>query len=80
MRFLRNPNITVAVLAVYTILMFIIFMPQNDEVSCTEKLVTGGVSVAVLALLWVLLRKREKLRREREHEMQERKEKLRAGE
>ena len=80
MRFLRNPNITVAVLAVYTILMFIIFMPQNDEVSCTEKFVTGGVSVAVLALLWVLLRKREKLRREREHEMQERKEKLRAGE
>lgn len=74
MRFLRNPNITVAVLAVYTALMFIIFMPQNNEVSITEKWVTGGVSVAVLALLWVLLRKREKLRREREREMQERRE------
>ena len=31
------------------------------------------LTVLVLALLWVLLRKREKLRREREREMMERK-------
>lgn len=69
MRFLRNPNVTIAVLAVYTAIMYIIFIPSNDEMGTTEKCVTVGVSVLVLALLWVLLRKREKLRRERENEI-----------
>ena len=50
-----------------------IFIPSNDEMGTTEKCVTVGVSVLVLALLWVLLRKRDKLRREREREMMERK-------
>lgn len=75
MRFIKNPNITVAVLAVYTAVMYIIFMPKNNEVSTTEKWVTGGVSIAILALLWVLLRKRDRLRRERERDMQECKDK-----
>ncbi len=69
MRFLRNPNVTIAVLAVYTAIMYMIFIPSNDEMGTTEKCVTVGVSVLVLALLWVLLRKREKLRRERENEI-----------
>ena len=73
MRFLRNPNVTIAVLALYTAVMYMIFMPRNYEMGATEKWVTVGVSVIVLALLWVLLRRREKLRREREREMQERK-------
>lgn len=77
MRFFRNPNVTIALFAVYTAVMYIIFMPRNTEMSVTEKWVTGGVSVAVLALLWVLLRKREKLRREREREMNEKKEERR---
>ena len=46
-----------------------IFIPSNNEMGTTEKCVTVGVSVLVLALLWVLLRKREKLRRERENEI-----------
>ena len=58
MRFLRNPNVTIAVLAVYTAIMYMIFIPSNDEMGTTEKCVTVGVSVLVLALLWVLLRKR----------------------
>ncbi len=69
MRFLRNPNVTIAVLAVYTAIMYMIFIPSNDEMGTTEKCITVGVSVLVLALLWVLLRKREKLRRERENEI-----------
>ena len=77
MRFLKNPNVTVGILAVYTAVMYIIFVPQNQEMGLTEKLVTIGVSIMVLALLWVLLRKREKLRRERENEMNERKEERR---
>lgn len=66
---MRNPNVTIAVLAVYTAIMYMIFIPSNDEMGTTEKCVTVGVSVLVLALLWVLLRKREKLRRERENEI-----------
>ena len=73
MRFLRNPNVTIAVLTVYTAIMYMIFIPSNDDMGTTEKCVTVGVSVLVLALLWVLLRKRERLRREREREMMERK-------
>lgn len=69
MRFLRNPNVTIAVLAVYTAIMYMLFIPSNDEMGTTEKCITVGVSVLVLALLWVLLRKREKLRRERENEI-----------
>ena len=77
MKFFRNPNVTIAVFAVYTAAMYAIFMPKNNEVSVTEKWITAGVSIAVLALLWVLLRKREKLRREREKEMQALKEERR---
>ena len=69
MRFLRNPNITIAVLAVYTALMYIFLFPQNKEMSNREKWATIGASVAILSLLWVLLRKREKLRKQREEDM-----------
>ena len=66
MRFIKNPNITVAVLAVYTAAVYIYFFPRNNEMSTTEKWLTVGASVVMLALLWVLLRRRAKLRRERE--------------
>ncbi|MBQ8542365.1 MAG: hypothetical protein IJ436_02705 [Bacteroidaceae bacterium] len=66
MRFFRNPNTTVAILAVYTAIMYAFLFPRNNEMSNTEKWVTVGVSIVILALLWVLMRKREKLRRERE--------------
>ena len=66
MRFLKNPNITVAVLAVYTAVVYIYFFPRNNEMSINEKLLTVGASVLMLSLLWLLLRRRAKLRRERE--------------
>lgn len=66
MRFFRNPNTTVAILAVYTAIMYAFLFPRNNEMSNTEKWVTVWVSIVILALLWVLMRKREKLRRERE--------------
>ena len=69
MRFFRNPNVTIAVLAIYTAVMYVILMPRNTEMSVTEKYITVGVSVVVLVLLWMLLRRREKLRREREKEI-----------
>lgn len=66
MRFIKNPNLTVAVLAVYTAVVYIYFFPRNNEMSTTHKWLTVGASVVMLALLWVLLRRRAKLRRERE--------------
>ena len=69
MRFLKNPNLTVAVLAVYTAAVYIYFFPRNTEMTTTEKWLTVGASVLMLALLWLLLRRRARLRREREEKM-----------
>lgn len=66
MRFIKNPNLTVAVLSVYTAAVYIYFFPRNNEMSTTHKWLTVGASVVMLALLWVLLRRRAKLRRQRE--------------
>lgn len=68
MRFLKNPNFAVAVLAIYTAAVYIYFFPRNNEMSNTEKWLTVGASVVMLVLLWFLLRRRSKLRREREEE------------
>lgn len=69
MRFLKNPNTTVAILAIYTAIMYIYLFPKNTEMANTEKWITIGVSAGMLVLLWVLLRRRNKLRKEREEEM-----------
>lgn len=68
MRLFRNPNITVAILAIYTAAMYAYLFPRNNEMSDTEKWITIGASVVALIVLWLLMRKREKLRREREKE------------
>ncbi len=66
MRFLKNHNITIAVLFIYTTCMYIYFFPRNNEMSDMEKWSIIGVSYATLVLLWFLLRRRNRLRRERE--------------
>ena len=72
MRFLKNPNITIAILAVYTAGMYIYLFPKNTEMPDSEKWATIGVSAGILALLWVLLRRKNELRRKREEETKER--------
>lgn len=69
MRFLKNPNTTVAVLAVYTAIMYIYLFPKNTEMTNAEKWITVGASAIMLTLLWVLLRRRSKLRKEREEDI-----------
>ena len=73
MRFLRNPNFTIALLAVYTAVVYVYFFPRNSEMSTASKWATVGASVVILVLLWFLLRRRERLRKERENEMNGRK-------
>ena len=69
MKFFKNPNVTIAILAVYTAGMYIYLFPRNTEMTNNEKWATIGVSIGILALLWVLLRHRNKLRQEREEKM-----------
>lgn len=66
MRLLRNPNFTVALLAIYTAGIYIYFFPRNNEMSLSMKWATVGASAVMLLLLWFLLRRRERLRKERE--------------
>ena len=68
MRFLKNPNWTIAILFIYTTCMYIYFFPRNHEMSTNEKWAIIGVSYAALICLWFLLRRRQRLRRERENE------------
>ena len=69
MRFIKNPNVTIAILAIYTAVMYIYLFPRNTEMSNTEKWITVGISAVMLILLWFLLRRRNKLRKEREEEL-----------
>lgn len=69
MRFIKNPNVTIAILAIYTAVMYIYLFPKNTEMSNTEKWITVGISAVMLILLWFLLRRRNKLRKEREERL-----------
>ena len=47
-------------LLVYTTAMAVYFLPKNTELSDTEKWVTFGASYLIVALLWYVLRLKEK--------------------
>jgi hypothetical protein len=49
--------------------MYIYFFPRNTEMSDTEKWLIVAASYVMLLVLWLVLRRRERLRREREDEM-----------
>jgi hypothetical protein len=46
--------------------MYIYFFPRNTEMSDTEKWLIVAASYVMLLVLWLVLRRRERLRRERE--------------
>ena len=69
MRFIKNPNLTIAILFVYTTGMYLYLFPRNNDMSEIEKWCAVGVSYVTLILLWFLLRRRNRLRREREEEI-----------
>ncbi len=64
----RKPNLIIALLFVYTTGMYIYFFPRNSEMGTAEKWAIVCVSYAMLVVLWFLLRRRERLRREREED------------
>lgn len=60
------------VLLVYTTAMAMYFLPRNTEISDTEKWGTIVVSYLVIALLWLVLRKKEQMLEKRNREIEER--------
>lgn len=69
MRFIKNPNITITILAIYTAIMYIYLFPRNTEMTNNEKWATVGASAIMLVALWFLLRRRNRLRKEREEDI-----------
>lgn len=60
MRKLKKSTWMPLALLVYTTAMAAYFLPKNSEISDTEKWVTFGASYLIVALLWYVLRLKEK--------------------
>lgn len=58
-------------LLVYTTAMAAYFLPKNTEISDTEKWVTFGASYLIVALLWYVLRLKEKRMEQYNRKMEE---------
>lgn len=59
------------VLLVYTTAMAAYFLPKNTEIGDSEKWGTIVVSYLVIALLWLVLRKKEQMLEKRNREIEE---------
>lgn len=69
MKKFRKSNLLTILLFIYTTIMYIYLFPRNHEMSDTKKWIIVATSYAVLAILWFVLRRRERLRNERENEL-----------
>ena len=58
-------------LLIYTTGIAACFLPKNTEISDTEKWVTFGASYGIIALLWYVLRLKEKRLEQRNKEIEE---------
>ena len=58
-------------LLVYTSAMAAYFLPRNTEISDTEKWITFGASFGIIALLWYVLRLKERRLEQRNKEIEE---------
>ena len=58
-------------LLIYTTGIAAYFLPKNTEISDTEKWVTIGASYGIIALLWYVLRLKERRLEQRNKEIEE---------
>ena len=58
-------------LFLYTTAMAVYFLPKNTEISDTEKWTTIGASYGIIALLWYVLRLKERRLEQRNKEIEE---------
>ena len=73
MKKLRKSNWLCLVFFIYVTVMAVYLLPRNTEISNTEKYITVVVSYVIVGLLWLVLRKKEKLAEERKREMENQK-------
>lgn len=71
MRKFRKSTWMPLALFIYTTAMAAYFLPQNSEISDTEKWVTFGASYGIIALLWYVLRLKERWLEQRNKEIEE---------
>ena len=67
---LRKSTWMPLILLIYTTGMAIYFLPRNTEISDTEKWLTIGAAYLIVALLWWVLRKKEKLMEQRNKDIE----------
>ena len=58
-------------LFIYVTAMAIYFLPRNTQTGDLEKYLTVAASYLILALLWCVLRRKERLAAEREKDIEE---------
>lgn len=73
MRKYRKSTWLPVALLVYVTAMAVYFIPRNTEISDMEKYMTVGLSYVIIALLWIVLRQKEKAQERREHDLQNKK-------
>ena len=71
MRKFRKSTWMPLALLVYTTAMAVYFLPKNSEISETEKWVTFGASYGIIALLWYVLRLKERRMEQRNKEIED---------
>ena len=69
-KFKKSTWLSLALL-IYTTGIAAYFLPKNTEISDTEKWVTFGASYGIIALLWYVLRLKEKRLEQRNKEIEE---------
>ena len=70
MKKIRKSTWMPLILLIYTTGMAIYFLPRNTEISDTEKWLTIGAAYLIVALLWWVLRKKEKLMEQRNKDIE----------
>lgn len=73
MRKYRKSTWLPVTLLVYTTAMAVYFIPRNTEISDMEKYLTVGLSYVIIALSWMVLRKKEKTQERRERDLENKK-------
>lgn len=70
MRKYRKSTWLPVALLVYVTAMAVYFLPRNTEVSDMEKYMTVGLSYVIIALLWIVLRQKEKVQERRDRDLE----------
>lgn len=70
MRKYRKSTWLPVALLVYVTAMAVYFLPRNTEISDMEKYMTVGLSYVIIALLWIVLRQKEKAQERRDRDLE----------